>query len=219
MPPPRRAGRGRAAGRWGTRSPPHPNAVDTEPQTLLTTGPHTRGPACRPPHSRAGWEVTGGFRVEGAQPSPDTHGAHTGPRSVGQGQPGRPGESPRLLSRLQVTSTRCAGSTNGARRGVRPGRGLGVTVQQAGRAGRGAGSVSRLPSGLFHLEIQGHAGSWPWRRELRKGLNPAFKKEGGETLDAPSGAQPRGCWFCFSVKSGLRQRPASHKVVLPIYLN
>lgn len=55
-----------------------------------------------------------------------------------------------------------------------------------------------------------------------KGLNPAFRGdwgEGGEPSTPPPGAQLLGCWFCFSFKSGLRQRPASLKVILPVYLN
>lgn len=55
---------------------------------------------------------------------------------------------------------------------------------------------------------QGCQGSWLWKQGCGKRLNPAFKGDWGGGWDPrhPSpGAQLLGCWFCFSLKSGLRQ--------------
>lgn len=107
MLPHRRAWEGVSSWPLGKKcSLPHPSAVDTRPQTLLTTGTHRpEGLPARPPwplHT-AGPGLGSKGRVSGwkaPHPRPDTHPGHT------QGQPRRrPGKEPEA-SKLQVRSTR-----------------------------------------------------------------------------------------------------------------
>lgn len=100
-----------------------------------------------------------------------------------------------------------------------------MTVQLAWGFGRGelgrelfcskarGSNSSTLCSTIF--QTQECQGSWPWRWGCRKGLNPAFKGDWGETLDTPTWAA--GLFFC-----QVRAEVAASwllSVVLPIYLN